>query len=131
MSTEQTHQQMEKWRRQERFNKFLIRSTLAFLICAALVAVTIFLINILRATPTFSPSELNRQWKDREGQTVRVQGEVDWIDGIQVRVRGEGSETVLCTFSYNPKDLKVGDLIKVQGTVSASSGLTNCKIIHN
>jgi hypothetical protein len=130
MSTEQQQNQLEKWRRQERFNRFLVRFVSGFLICLAVVGVTFLLVNLLKGTPTFTPATLINEWKAREGQTVRLRGEVTLIAGVQVRI-GEGSVSVSCTLLRTPDGLKEHSIVTVEGRVSASEGLVNCKLVND
>ena len=131
MSTEQGQNQLDKWRRQERFNKILVRSVLGFLICLALAGITFLLMYFLRGAPTLTPAELREQWAERHGQTVRVKGRVTLVREPLVRVGGDQSISIACTFNQFPADIKAGDEITVEGKVSGEAGLINCHLVRD
>jgi hypothetical protein len=131
MHSEQVQKQLEKWRRQERLNKVVVRSVIGLIIGLALVGITLFLVNVTRRVPAFTPLELLKEGRSWDGYTVRVTGQVKWIQGIQARVGDDDSgKSILCTFIEEPFGLREGVTITVQGTWSLAHSLTDCKLIE-
>ncbi len=130
MNADQYEQQLAKYRRQERFNRILIKSVLGFFAAAVLLGVTLLLVKWLKGTPTLTPGELVREAKSRQGQVVRVKGRVEWISEGGLRLSEEDKErfSVLCHFPDPVEGIRVGDSITVQGTATRSSALVDCKI---
>jgi cytochrome c-type biogenesis protein CcmE len=128
LTTEQDQRHLEKYRHQQRVNRLVIGAVIGFLSLAALVVIALLLIKIFRPPPTFTPSTFHSDFQGRQGQTVRITGEVKWIEGSRIRIT-DGSFSIYCEFTHIVSDLSLGDVITVQGKVDSSSALKNCEVL--
>src|SRR5260370_1264522 len=116
MSSEQGQQQLEKWRRQERFNHVLIKSVVASIGAVALVLVGLLVFDLVRGVPTLTPAVLAKEMKIRDGEVVRLRGRARPLDPAHIRVEDEHA-TIWCEFTEPVEGLKEGDPVEAGGKV--------------
>jgi hypothetical protein len=131
MSSEQGQQQLEKWRRQERFNQILIKSVLGGIVATALVLAGLLVFDLVKAVPTLTPAVLAREMTTRDGQVVRVRGRARPLDPGHIRVVDDHGISIWCEFSETIEEVKEGDFVKVEGKVSRFNGLVRCRLIED
>jgi hypothetical protein len=125
---DQEQQQLEKWRKQQRVNRLVIGAVVGFLSLSVLVGITLLLVHVLRPPPTYTPSTFHTEFQGRQGQTVRITGQVKWIDGSRIRLT-DGKASIFCEFPQIVSDLSVGDTVTVQGKVDSSAALARCRVV--
>jgi hypothetical protein len=126
MTTEQEQRQIDKWRKQQHVNRIVIGVVIGFLSLVALAGITVVLVNVFRPPHTFTPSSFIAA-SVAQGRTVRITGEVKWIDGSRLRLT-DGKKSIYCEFSQTVSDLALGDTITVQGKVD-SPAIIHCQIV--
>jgi hypothetical protein len=123
-------QQMEKWRRQERVNRFLVATVIALVTVGALAGLTWLAVTLFQPPPLLTPTGLRDEFATWKGRTVRVRGDVKLVDANRIRLTDDKS-SILCNFDEPIPELKDGNTVTVQGKVGRNFGLLNCAVIDH
>jgi hypothetical protein len=131
MTTEQSEKQLEKWRKQERANKVIVACAFGLISVLAVAGVTALLVYLFSPAPTLTPTTLLREFKAREGRVVRVEGRAQLTVAGQLRVTDDLGASIPCQFPEPVQGVNDGDPVTVQGRVSLSVGLKDCRLVQD
>jgi hypothetical protein len=130
METEQGEKQIEKWRKQERHNRVFIMVAGSVLSLLVLGGLGYLVFTWVKGPPTLTAAELVKEWKSREGETVRVKGTAKVVNPWHILV-GDEKVFVPCQFPEMNQEINDGDEVTVEGKVTAAEGLTECRLIDD